>query len=310
VSGLVVDGRTVRLTSADKVLWPETGFTKGDMIEYYRRVAPALLPHLADRPVTLGRFPDGVEGPGFAQNECRGRPDWLATAPIPLRSGRVRRFCVVNDLPSLLWLANLGTIELHPYLRRVERLDEPTALVLDLDPAPPASLAECCRIALTARELLAESSLASFAKTSGAAGLHVFVPLRTRCSFAAAKAFARVLAERLETAAPGLALARMQRSSRAGKVFVDWLQNDPMRSTVAPYSLRATPSPNVSTPVTWEEVEACAARETPLAFGPDEVLERLEGLGELFAPVLDCTQQLPEASGEEPRAPRRRSARR
>jgi bifunctional non-homologous end joining protein LigD len=301
---------TVELTSLEKVLWRRTGFTKGEMIEYYRAAAPALVPHLAWRPVTLGRFPDGVEGPGFAQNECRGRPDWLQTVEIQLRSGEIRRYCLVNDLPSLLWVANLGTIELHPYLRRAGRLDQPTAMVLDLDPTPPATFGDCCRVALAARRLLEGEGLISVAKTSGAAGLHVFVPLNSEGTFAATKSFARVLAERLAAAAPALVATRMTRSGRAGKVLVDWLQNDPMRSTVAPYSLRAMPWPSVSTPVSWQEVEAAARHDEPPAFGPQDVLERLERLGDLFAPALETVQRVPEVSVEEPTARRRRAGRR
>lgn len=287
-----VEGRQVALSSLDKVLWPETGFTKRQLLDYYERVAPVLLPHIRDRPLTLGRFPDGVDGPGFAQNECRGRPEWVATQPIRLKSGIVRHYCVVNDLPSLLWVANLGTIELHPYLAPGARREHPLALVLDLDPTPPAGLTECRSVALRAREALDAIGLRSLAKTSGAAGLHVFVPLDGDARFSETKAFARRLAETVEQEMPELVVTTQSKATRAGKVLVDWLQNDPMRSTVAPYSLRATQRPQVSTPVGWAEVEAGASA----VFDPEQVLDRVERLGDLFRPVLELRQSLPASA--------------
>ena len=278
MTAVEADGRRIALTSLDKVLWPRTGFTKRDMIDYYTRIAPVLLPHLRGRPLTLGRFPDGVEGPGFAQNECRGCPDWLETHPITLKSGVVRRYCVLEDLPSLLWVANLGTIELHPYLWRTTSGGRPSTLVLDLDPLPPAGFDECRRVALRLRELLARDGLTAQPKTSGASGLHVFAPVEGR-SFAETKAAARRLAESLAAEWPGLVAMRQTRAERHGRVLVDWLQNDPMRSTVAPYSLRATPEPQVSTPLTWAEVE----RTLDLRFSPGDVLERVAAGGDLFA---------------------------
>jgi len=292
VTVVEVEGRQVALSSLDKVLWPETGFTKRQLLDYYERIAPVLLPHLRERPLTLGRFPDGVEGPGFAQNECRGRPAWVATQPIPLKSGVVRHYCLVNDLPSLLWVANLGTIELHPYLAPGARRDHPLALVLDLDPAPPAGLAECRSVALRARDALAAVGLRCFAKTSGAAGLHVFAPLDGNARFSDTKAFARRLAETLEQEMPELVVTTQSRAARGGKVLVDWLQNDPMRSTVAPFSLRATRRPQVSTPVAWAEVEAGSAA----VFEPEQVLERVERLGDLFRGVLELRQRLPASA--------------
>jgi len=287
VSTIEVEGRALTLSSLDKVLWPQTGFTKGEMLEYYGAVSPALLPHLHGRPLTMGRFPEGVEGRGFAQNECRGRPDWVATEPIRLRNGVVRNYCLVNDLPSLLWVANQGAIELHPYLW-ASGDPRPTALVVDLDPAPPAGLAECRAVALAAREVLREHGLESIVKTSGSAGLHLFVPLDGKAGFPETKPFAGFVSEDLAARLPGLVVTRQTRS-RAGTVLVDWLQNDPMRSTVAPYSLRSTRRPQVSTPVSWHEVEA----GVPLVFGPREVLERLKRVGDLFGPVLELRQALP-----------------
>ena len=279
----------VQLTSLDRVLYPHTGFTKGDLVDYYRAVAPVLVPHLAQRPLTLGRFPAGVEGRGFAQTECRGAPPWLATQPLRLRNGRIRNFCLVNDLPSLLWVANLGTIELHPFLAHGTSPDEPTVLVFDLDPGPPAGLAECCDTALALRELLAESRLASFPKTSGGVGLHVYVPLNSPHTFEQTKQFARAIAERLAAERPEGVTAKPSKIDRAGKVFVDWVQNDPTRSTVSAYSLRAASRPTVSAPLSWEEV---AGRQS-LVVGPGDVVERIGRLGDLFAPVLEVRQTLP-----------------
>ncbi len=257
------------------------------MIEYYRAVAPVLLPHLRRRPLTLWRFPAGVQARGWWQNECRGAPAWLATVTI-----RGQRFCVVDDVRSLVWVANLGTVELHPFLARAEALDEPTAVVFDLDPGPPAAVVDCSHVALRLRELLAERGLASFPKTSGSAGLHVYVPLNAPHAYRETKAFARSLARALAEELAERIVDRQARALRPGKVLVDWLQNDPTRSTIAPYSLRAMPFPTVSTPLTWEEVES-AQRDEDLVFTAPEVVERVERLGDLF-----------DVGGPRPPAPR------
>jgi bifunctional non-homologous end joining protein LigD len=284
------DGRDVAVTSLDRVLYPETGFTKGDLVAYYRAIAPALVPHLAGRPLTLGRWPGGVEGAGFAQTECRGAPPWLATQPVQLGDGRVRNFCLVGDVSSLLWVANLGTIELHPFVAHGTAPAVPTAVVFDLDPGPPAGLSDCCEVALALHDVLAESDLQAFAKTSGSAGLHVYVPLNSPHTFEQTKSFARTTAERLAEELPNLVTAQLRKTARNGKVLVDWVQNDPARSTVAVYSLRAARRPGVSTPLAWDEVE----RRPPLGFAPAEALERVERIGDLFAPVLELEQRLPD----------------
>lgn len=289
------DGRRVRLTNLQRVLWPATGDTKGDLLAYYREVAPALLPHLVDRPVTLWRYPEGVDGPSWFQNECRGRPNWMATVRLPDRRGGVQEFCLVNDLPSLLWVANLGTVELHPFLARADRPDRPTAVVFDLDPGAGAGLAECSRVALRLRDALARGGLDGVPKTSGGKGLHVVVPLNAPHSFQRTKAFARAVAGELAGRHPGLVVDRMARSLRRGRVLVDWSQNDPGKSTIAVYSLRGTSVPRVSTPVTWEEVEGAAEGAGGLVFGPREVLDRLARHGDLFAPVLRRVARLPGA---------------
>lgn len=292
---LEVEGRRLTLSSLDKVLWPATGFTKGELLDYYARVAPALLPHLAGRALTLGRFPDGVEGRGFAQVECRGRPAWLRTRALRLRDATLRRYCVVGDLPSLLWVANLDTIELHPFLFRGTRASGPDAVVFDVDPGPGAGFAECCETGLRLREVLAAQGLAVFAKSSGSRGLHLYLPLGRPHGWQAAKRFARATAERLAAERPGAVTAAPTRASRVGKVFVDWLQNDPRRSTIAPYSLRATDRPAASTPLSWEEVEWSRSErdERLLDLAPAEVIARVERHADLFRPVLDLQQSLP-----------------
>jgi bifunctional non-homologous end joining protein LigD len=259
------------------------------LIEYYTRVAPVLLPHLERRPLTLRRFPDGVDGVSWHQNECRGEPDWFRVLETPGKGGRVLRFCVVDDLSSLVWVANQGALELHPFQWTVDAPRLPTTLVFDLDPGPPAGLAECARVALLLRDVLDELGLASFPKTSGSLGLHLHVPLGTAHDGEHVKAFARAVSEALAQAHPESVVAMVDKSRRAGKVFLDWLQNDPTRQTVAPYSLRGLAWPTVATPLTWDEVE----RGDALTFLGDEVLERVARDGDLFAPVLTLEQQLP-----------------
>jgi bifunctional non-homologous end joining protein LigD len=281
------------LTSLEKLLWPAAGFTKGDMLAYYEGIAPLLLPHLAGRPLTLGRFPNGVDGPGFAQTECRGRPDWVPTVAVRLKGGEVRNQCVADGIAALLWVVNLGSIELHLFPSRGERLEEPAHVVFDLDPGEGTGLAECCEVAMSLRGALAEAGLSGFPKTSGGLGLHVYVPLAPGHGFDASRAFARSLAARLTAAAPAAVTDVRDRARRPGRVLVDWMPNAPRALTVAPYSLRATDLPAVSTPVTWEEVEAGASGRASLRFGPSDVLERAGRLGDPFRPVLELSQRLP-----------------
>jgi bifunctional non-homologous end joining protein LigD len=289
-----VDGRRLRLSNLDKTLWPRAGFTKAAMLEYYSRVAPVLLPHLAGRPCTLGRFPDGVEGVAWFQTTCRGSPAWLSTADIVGANGALQRYCVLDNLPSLVWAANQGAIELHPFLARASELERPLAVVFDLDPGPPATLRDCAEVAVVLGEALRSLPLESFVKTSGWSGMHVVVPLNTPAGYAATKVFARGVADELAHAHADRIVSRNPKPLRAGKVLIDWAQNARLRSTVAPYSLRGTELPVVSTPVTWDEVRAAATAgdERGLVFGPDEVLARLERSGDLFAPVLELEQRL------------------
>jgi bifunctional non-homologous end joining protein LigD len=296
VTSIDVDGRRVRVTNPDRVLWPRTGTRKRDLIDYYLTVAPALLPHITGRGLTLGRWPTGVEGKGWLQAECRGRPDWMAgERSHSQRTGGIFDYCVVDNRAGLVWLASLGTVELHPFISTVERRASPSFVVFDLDPGPPATVVDCARVALDLRERLAERSLVGYPKTSGMLGLHVFVPLADGHTFADTKAFARSIAAELAAADPVVTDRMSRRASRAGRILVDWLQNDPTRSTVAAYSPRAAPIPLVSTPVTWEEVERTArtADRRSLMFDMAAALGRVSRLGDLFAPTLSSRQRLP-----------------
>jgi bifunctional non-homologous end joining protein LigD len=279
----------LELTSREKVMWPSTGFTKGDLLDYYAQVAAVALPHLADRPLTLGRFPNGIEERGFAQTECRGSPEWVRTAPVRLRDGRIRNFCLAHDAASLLWIANLGTVELHTFLAAAKALDQPMAVLLDLDPEPPASLADACRVALLVRDRLAARGLTAVVKTTGGAGLHLVVPLNRPHTYAQTREFARHLADELAGEDERIVASATRREQRKGTVLIDWAQNSERRSVVAPYSLRASYVPLVSTPVAWDEVEP---GNEALLFGPGEVLDRVARFGDLFGSALDSVQIL------------------
>ncbi|MFL5416710.1 MAG: non-homologous end-joining DNA ligase [Myxococcales bacterium] len=284
--------RDLRFSSLDKVLWPETGFRKSDLVDYYAAVAPVLLPHLARHPVTLGRWPEGVEGRGFYQSNCpKGAPDWIPTVDVGGAS-----YCLLEEPAALSWAANLGTLEVHPLHLHVDRPGAKAA-IFDLDPGPPAGLLECCDVALLLRERLARDGLAALVKTSAAKGLHLFAPLDGSDDFESVKAYARSIASELSVLHPSLVLARVARAERQGRVYVDWAQNDPKRSTIAPYSLRATSRPGVSMPLRWEEIERAAAQRSVrgLWFDPAAALARLESLGDLFAPALHGPNRLPAA---------------
>jgi bifunctional non-homologous end joining protein LigD len=295
---VAVDGRTLKLSNLDKLMYPKAGFTKGDLIDYYVRIAPVLLPHLHDRPLTLKRYPDGVEGKHFYEKQCPShRPDWVQTAAVWSRHNKKNiDFCLVNDLPMLAWAANLADIELHTSLSLAEAVDRPTMMVFDLDPGAPANIIACCRVGLWLRDLFAQLKLESFAKTSGSKGLQVYVPLNSdEVTYDDTKPFARAVAELLEKQHPKQVVSRMTKSLRGGKVLIDWSQNDDHKTTICVYSLRAKERPTVSTPVTWEEVEAASRRRSGkvLTFEHDEVLKRVERDGDLFAPVLALRQALP-----------------
>jgi bifunctional non-homologous end joining protein LigD len=293
-----IEGRRIVLKNLDKVFYPEAGFTKGDVVDYYARVAPALLPHLAERPLTLKRYPEGVEGSFFYEKRCpRYRPAWLRTAPVWSEASRETiRYCVVDGLASLVWLASIADLELHAALATTHDIYMPTTMVFDLDPGPPAGLLACCDVALLLRTLLAALGLESLAKTSGSKGMQVYVPLnRPDAGYDRTKAFAHAVARLLERRHPGLVVERMTKRLRAGKVLVDWSQNDRSKTTVCAYSLRARPRPTVSAPLKWSEVERAGRtrRVEGLVFEARDVLDRVDRHGDLFAPVLSLRQRLP-----------------
>jgi len=294
---LVVEGKKLSVSNLDKVLYPKVGFTKGQVIDYFIRVAPVLLPHLKDRPLTMKRYPDGVEGEFFYEKNCPShRPNWVKTAKV-WSEGNQRRmhYCLANDLPTLVWAANLADLELHTSLSRKDKIERPTMMVFDLDPGPPADIVQCCQVGIWLRDLLARMKLKSFAKTSGSKGLQVYVPLNTPVTYDDTKGLSRSLAQHLEREHPDLVTSNMSKAVRKGKVFVDWSQNDEHKTTICVYSLRAREEPTVSTPVKWSEVENCLKKKRSelLRFRSDQVLARMEKLGDLFEPVENLKQKPP-----------------
>lgn len=295
-----IQGRQVKLSNLDKVMYPEVGFTKGQVVDYYARIAPVLLPHLQERPLTLKRYPNGVTGMHFYEKNCpTHRPEWVQTAPIWSEGNqRTMHYCMVQDLPTLVWLANLADLELHTSLSRAKEMLRPTMLVFDLDPGPPANIVQCCRVGLWIREIFAGLGLECFAKTSGSKGLQLYVPLNTPVTYEQTKPFAKTMARLLEDREPDLVVSDMKKALRSGKVFIDWSQNDDYKTTVCVYSLRAKDRPTVSTPLSWDEVAQCLKKEDPnlLVFTSDQVLERVAKHGDLFEPVLTLKQKLPPES--------------
>ena len=295
---LVVENRRIQISNLDKVLYPKVGFTKGQVIDYYIRVAPVLLPHLKDRPLTMKRYPDGVEGEFFYEKNCpEHRPKWVQTAQVWSESNeRMMNYCLVQDLPTLVWAANLADLELHTSLARKRDVARPTMMVFDLDPGVPADIVRCCQVGLWLRDLLAKMKLKSFAKTSGSKGLQVYVPLNTAVTYDQTKDLSRALAQHLEREHGDLVTSNMSKAVRKGKVFVDWSQNDEHKTTICVYSLRAREGPTVSTPVTWDEVENCLKRKNAdlLKFRSNKTIARVEKLGDLFASVEKLKQKLPK----------------
>jgi bifunctional non-homologous end joining protein LigD len=292
-----VEGRTLSISNLDKVLYPEAGFTKGEVIDYCARIAPAMLPHLRDRPLTLRRYPNGVAEKSFFEKRCpKHRPDWVATAPVDTSEGPID-FCLCQDQATLVWVAQLAALELHPSLSLAQKMDNPTVVAFDLDPGPPADVVDCCRVALRLRELFAQFDLECFPKTSGSKGLQVYVPLNNSdARYERTKPFAQAVAKLLEKQTPDDVISKMARDARKGKVFVDWSQNDRAKTTIAVYSLRARERPTASTPLEWSEVERTAESgdADEIRFEAGAVLERVERRGDLFAPVLELTQELPD----------------
>ena len=295
-----IDGRRLSLSNLDKVLYPEVGFTKGHVLDYYTRVAPAVLKHLHGRPLTLKRYPNGVDAPYFYEKQCPSHaPEWVQTTGVDssrARDGKIN-FCMANDLPTLVWLANLADLELHTSLALAEDYGSPTVIAFDLDPGPPATIVECAEVALELRMVFEHLGMEAFAKTSGSKGMQVYVPLNTPATYPQTREFAHGLAQLLERRRPELVVSEMKKSVRGGKVFVDWSQNAQHKTTVCVYSLRALAQPTVSTPLTWEEVEAVTESRDPadLIFTSADVLARVAEQGDHFAPVLELEQALPEA---------------
>ena len=295
---LKVEGKDLPVSNLDKVLYPKAGFTKGELINYYIRIAPVLLPHLKDRPLTMKRYPNGVESEFFYEKNCPShRPDWVKTATVWSEGNkRDMQYCLAQDLPTLVWAANLADIELHTSLSRKKDVARPTMMVFDLDPGAPADIVQCCVVGLLLREILQSLKLESWAKTSGSKGLQIYVPLNTAVTYEQTKSLSHDLAEYLEREHPQLVVSKMAKALRPGKVFVDWSQNDEHKTTVCVYSLRAKSEPTASTPVTWEEVEKTAKKKNgkALVFHCEDTLRRVGKLGDLFAEVETLKQKLPK----------------
>jgi bifunctional non-homologous end joining protein LigD len=291
-----IEGRELKLSNLGKTIYPRASWSKRDVIDYYAAVAPTLLAHLAGRALTVVRWPDGVDGKSFFQKQSPAhRPAWVRTATVRSQSKPID-YTLADDLPTLIWLANLAALELHVPLAPASAIDTPTALVFDLDPGAPATVLECCHVALTLQGMFEGVGLDSYVKTSGSKGLQVYVPLnRADITYADTKPFAKAVAELLEQAQRELVVSRMTKARRAGRVLIDWSQNDARKTTVCVYSLRATQLPTVSTPLDWDEVRAALDGGDPgaLAFEAPQVLTRVKERGDLFAPVLSTVQRLP-----------------
>ena len=293
---VTVDGRQLSVSNLDKVMYPLIGFTKAQVIDYYARVAPVMLAHIEDRGITLRRWPDGVTGESFFEKRCpKHRPGWVGTCAGPGDRGGSIDYCRLDSVASLAWSANLAALEIHAPMARCADIDSPTMVVFDLDPGAPATIIECCRVALHIREVLDAVALAAWAKTSGSKGLQLYVPLNRPHTHDHAAGFARAAAQLLEQRMPAAVVSVMKRSLRPNKVFIDWGQNAHFKTTIAPYSLRGRDRPTASTPITWDEVSDGADGE-PLTFTAPEVLERVDELGDLFAPTLTVEQDLPTPS--------------
>lgn len=292
-----VDGRRLAVSNLDKVLYPLVGFTKAQVIDYYVRIAPVMLPHIRDRGITLRRWPDGVTEDSFFEKRCpTHRPGWVGTCLGPGdRRGGID-YCRLDSVAAMAWTANLAALEIHAPMARCGDIDRPTMLVFDLDPGDPATITECCQVALEIHEVLSTVGLVCFPKTSGSKGMQLYVPLNTPHEHDHASDFALAVAQLLEQRRPTLILSNMNRKLRKGKIFIDWSQNSRHKTTIAPYSLRGKDRPSVSTPITWDEV-ADGADGEPLAFEAADVLERVETSGDLFADVVVVEQELPVGQG-------------
>lgn len=300
-----VDGHELKLSNLDKVLYPDDGFTKGEVIDYYVRVAPVLIPHLGDRAITLKRYPDGVDGTFFYEKNCPGHhPDWVPVQPVRSEDGFIE-YCQLDSVAAVVWAANLASLELHTTMARAATPDNPTMIVFDLDPGAPAGILECADVAIWIRDLLAGIGLECVAKTSGSKGMQVYLPLNGDNDYDHTTGFAKYVAELMEREAPDRVVSVQKKSLRRGKVLVDWMQNSFHKTTVCAYSLRARPEPTVSTPLAWDEVDAAHVAGDPslLSFTAPEVLDRVAEHGDLWEPTITLEQELP-AGGPTAKAPR------
>ena len=287
--------RRLSVSNLDKVLYPLVGFTKAQVIDYYVRVAPTMLDHIGDRGVTLRRWPNGVNEQSFFEKRCpTHRPEWLSTCGGPGDRGGSIDYCCIGEVAALAWTANMAALEIHSPMARCGDIESPTMVVFDLDPGAPATIVECCQVALDVRDVLDHLDMEVYAKTSGSKGLQLYVPVNTPCTHEQASAFALAVGQILEKQFPQRVLVTMAKAARSNKVFVDWSQNSRHKTTIAPYSLRAMERPTVSTPIDWDEVAAGADGE-PLIFEAADVLERIAERGDLFAATVTQEQELPQA---------------
>jgi bifunctional non-homologous end joining protein LigD len=293
-----IGNRQLEVSNLDKVFYPDSGFTKGDVIAYYRNIANLVLPYLKGRPVTLKRYPDGVTGGYFYEKRCPPhRPEWVGTIPMRRqRDDKDVEYCAVDSMAALIWAANLGNLELHSTLARLPDLEKPTAVVFDLDPGPPADVIDCADIAIRLQQVMEELGLSSFCKTSGSKGMQLYVPLNTKVTYRETADFALSIASRLQEETPDRVVTKMKKELRHDKVLIDWSQNDGHKTTVCPYSLRARPHPTVSTPVTWEEIDRARAKKErdSLVFDSTAILRRVDEYGDIFEPVRKVRQKLPK----------------
>ncbi|AFM22880.1 non-homologous end-joining DNA ligase [Desulfomonile tiedjei] len=296
-SSITIEGKKLHLTNLDKVLYPATGFTKGQVIEYYAKISEVLLPHVKNRPLTLKRYPNGVDGEYFYEKMCPSHhPDWIQTTRVASQHRKFVDYCTIDGLASLIWVANLASLELHTSLSHSDNVLRPSMIVFDLDPGEPAGLLQCVEVSLIFRDMLRDLGLAGFAKTSGGKGLHLYVPLNTETDYDRTKTFAQALARSLAKRMPKLVTANMRKDLRKGKVFVDWSQNDDHKTTVCVYSLRAREKPTVSAPIAWSTLETCHKKKNAsgLVLDTEQVLKQVEKEGDLFAEVVSLRQKLPE----------------
>jgi bifunctional non-homologous end joining protein LigD len=291
---VAIGDRTLSLSNLDKVLYPKVGFTKAQVIDYYARVGPAMLGHVAGRCMTLRRWPDGVDAQSFYQKTCPGhRPEWMRTGLGPGDGDEGIHYCRLDEPAALVWTANMAALELHSPMARCDDIESPTMVVFDLDPGPPATITECCQVALALQEILAAVGLEAVAKTSGSKGMQLYVPLNSPHTHKHASSFALAAGQMVARSQPDRVLVEMNKALRTGKVFIDWSQNSRHKTTVAPYSLRARERPTVSTPLSWDEVSD-GAGGADLVFEAESVIERVDRFGDLFEPALTVIQELPQ----------------